>query len=421
MVILLNYCGEGELNLSGQRGHILVVDDNEMNRLKLSMGLKKQGHTVLQAEGGQRALEMLRAEPFDLLLLDILMPGIDGYQVLREMKGDELLRDIPVIVISALNEMDSIVTAIELGAEDYLPKTFDPVLLKARIGACLEKKRLRDNEQLYLKGLERELEIGRQIQAGFLPEKLPQPPGWEIAARLQPARQVAGDFYDAFVTGHDNKIGLVIGDVCNKGVGAALFMTLFRSLIRAIANFEHFTRKNLRLMEFNDFTGESDRAIISDEINLKHTVQLTNDYIAITHSQAHMFSTLFFGLLDSNTGSLVYINGGNEPPIIVGPNGIKSKLLRTGPVVGLFPGIDYQVASAHLEPGDILFAFTDGVTDAQNPEGELFSQERLITLLDSPVGSTPALLNKIETALQAHAASADQYDDITMLAVRRIP
>ena len=95
MVILLNYCGEGELNLSGQRGHILVVDDNEMNRLKLSMGLKKQGHTVLQAEGGQRALEMLRAEPFDLLLLDILMPGIDGYQVLREMKGDELLRDIP--------------------------------------------------------------------------------------------------------------------------------------------------------------------------------------------------------------------------------------------------------------------------------------------------------------------------------------
>ena len=407
--------------MSGEHGHILVVDDNEMNRLKLSMGLKKQGHTVLQAENGKRAMELLRAEPFDLLLLDILMPVMDGYEVLRELKRDELLRNIPVIVISSLNEMESVVAAIELGAEDYLPKTFDPVLLRARIGACLEKKRLRDIEHLYLKGLERELEIGRQIQAGFLPDKLPQAPGWEIDARLQPARQVAGDFYDAFVTGPDKKIGLVIGDVCNKGVGAALFMTLFRSLIRAFANFEHFTRKDLRLIAFNDFNADTNQIISNDELHLKHTVQLTNDYVAVTHSKAHMFSTLFFGLLDSNTGSLVYINGGNEPPIIVGSNGIKSRLLRTGPVVGLFPGINYEVDAVTLEPGDTLFAFTDGVTDAQNPEGELFSQERLVSLLEGPVGSATALLDEVEMTLRAHTAGADQYDDITMLAVQRIP
>src|SRR5512138_3095844 len=122
------------------QGHILIVDDLRTNRLSLSFGLKQQGHTVAEAENGRQALEMLRAESFDLVLLDILMPEMDGYEVLEQMKKDSVLRDVPVIVISAQDELESVVRGIELGAEDYLPKSFDPVLLKARIGACLEKK-----------------------------------------------------------------------------------------------------------------------------------------------------------------------------------------------------------------------------------------------------------------------------------------
>jgi DNA-binding response OmpR family regulator len=136
-------------------GHILVVDDNRLNRLKLSRGLEHQGHTVTLAEHGRQALEMLQAMSFDLVLLDILMPEMDGHQVLARMKGDSVLRHIPVIVISALDELESVVKGIELGAEDYLPKSFDPVLLKARIGACLEKKRLRDQEAEYLRQVAR--------------------------------------------------------------------------------------------------------------------------------------------------------------------------------------------------------------------------------------------------------------------------
>src|SRR5512143_3723720 len=131
-------------------GHILVVDDLRTNRLKLSLGLKQQGHTVAEAENGRQALEMLHAESFDLVLLDILMPGMDGYEVLGEMKKDSALRNVPVIVISAQDELESIVRGIELGAEDYLPKSFDPVLLRARIGACLEKKHLRDQQRRIL-------------------------------------------------------------------------------------------------------------------------------------------------------------------------------------------------------------------------------------------------------------------------------
>ena len=133
-----------------ERGQVLVVDDNKMNRIKLARHLEQQGHSVSTAENGQEALEMLRSRPFELVLLDIMMPVMNGYEVLEIMKGEHVLRDIPVIVISAVEEMDSVVRCIEMGAEDHLPKNYDPVLLNARIGASVEKRRLRNEvvEQL---------------------------------------------------------------------------------------------------------------------------------------------------------------------------------------------------------------------------------------------------------------------------------
>jgi len=136
--------------MTDEQGQILVVDDNRMNRIKLSRSLEQQGHAVGLAEDGQQALDMLRVEAFDVVLLDIIMPGMDGYQVLERIKGDPELRDIPVIVISALDEIDSAVRCIEMGAEDYLPKPFNPVLLRARLNASLQKKKLRDLEKAYL-------------------------------------------------------------------------------------------------------------------------------------------------------------------------------------------------------------------------------------------------------------------------------
>jgi adenylate cyclase len=127
--------------------HILVVDDNKMNRLLLARGLEQQGHHVSFAENGRQALEMLHARGFDLVLLDVLMPEMDGYQVLGELMADTDLKNVPVIMVSAVGELDSVVKCIEMGAEDYLPKPINPVLLKARIGSSLEKKRLRDQQR----------------------------------------------------------------------------------------------------------------------------------------------------------------------------------------------------------------------------------------------------------------------------------
>ncbi|MGI9317371.1 MAG: adenylate/guanylate cyclase domain-containing protein [bacterium] len=126
------------------KGHVLVVDDDSLNRLQLLQGLKQQGYSTAQAEDGARALEVLDEESFDLVILDILMPNLDGFEVLRRMKNDGALRDIPIIVISALDEMDSVVRCIRMGAEDHLSKPFDPTLLEARVGACLEKKQMRE-------------------------------------------------------------------------------------------------------------------------------------------------------------------------------------------------------------------------------------------------------------------------------------
>lgn len=175
-----------------EQGHILVVDDLRINRMKLSLGLKQQGHTTAEAENGRQALDMLRAESFDLILLDILMPEMDGYEVLEHMKKDHALRDVPVIVISAQDELESVVRGIELGADDYLPKTFEPVLLQARIGACLEKKRLRDKEQAYIREIQMEREKSEQLLLNILPAP--------IAERLKRDHEVIADnFYDVSV------------------------------------------------------------------------------------------------------------------------------------------------------------------------------------------------------------------------------
>jgi two-component system, cell cycle response regulator len=161
-----------------------------LNRTLLARRLERLGHAVGQAANGREALALLAAEPFDLVLLDIMMPELDGYEVLRRLKAHERLRDIPVIVISALDELASAVRCIELGAEDYLPKPFDPVLLRARIGAGLEKKRLRDQEVAYLEHVARLTEAAAAVEAGAFDAALLG----DVAARSDPLGRLARVF-----------------------------------------------------------------------------------------------------------------------------------------------------------------------------------------------------------------------------------
>lgn len=381
-------------------GHILVVDDNEMNRDLLSRRLRRDGHTVVIAEHGRAALDALAREPFDLVLLDIMMPELTGYEVLEIVKKDPALRHIPIVMITAATEEESIVRCLSLGADDHLPKPFNPAILRARVASSLAKKKLHDSEQRYAKSLERELEIGREIQLGFLPDALPSPTGWELRAHFRPARQVAGDFYDAFVL-PEGRVALVLADVCGKGVGAALFMALFRSLLRALAEPQFAAAPS-----------------VAD--GLRATVQGTNDYIARTHGRANMFATAFVAVLDPVTGALEYVNAGHEPPTIIGAGGaLRARLTPTGPALGLMPDLAFGVANERLAAGETLFAYTDGVVDARDLRDGPFGEERLMALLASEGTAAAGLLARIDAALSAHMTTAAQFDDVAMLAMRR--
>lgn len=270
---------------------------------------------------------------------------------------------------------------------------------------------------------ERELEIARQIQAGFLPDRLPQPPGWEIAAGFRPAQQVAGDFYDAFPLTHNRRVGLVIADVCDKGVGAALFMALFRTLIRAFAQ-QHYALRWADVLTEDAPAGRTggQRALPSTGTSaLQNAVSLTNAYIHHNHGESGMFASVFFGVLDPATGALAYVNGGQPPPLLVGGRQIKACLNPTGPVLGILPDAEWEIRQAPLQPGDLLLAYTDGITEARNAFGGFYGEERLRALVCREPFSAHALAEAVAADVQAFAAGAEQSDDITLLAVRRAP
>ena len=378
-------------------GRVLVVDDNETNREVLVRRLEPQGYVVATAVNGRDALDRLAAEPFDVVLLDIMMPELNGYQVLERLRGDAGLPPVRVIMLSALDEVESVVRCLDLGADDYLTKPINTTLLRARLESSLARKRLRDRESLYARGLERELEIGREIQAEFLPAALPEVAGWEFAASLRAARQVGGDFYDAFAIDGSGRIGLAIADVCDKGVGAALFMALYRTMLRVGAA----------------------RGSAGDDADPAAALRLVNDYIATAHRRSSMFATVFFAVLEPAVGALSFANGGHEPPLLLRTGGGRERLHPTGPAVGMIAGAEFTTGFARLDRGDALLAFSDGVTEARDGGGALYGDERLVALLAAPPESANGLLALVEADLAAHVGAAPASDDVTLLAVRR--
>ena len=187
--------------------------------------------------------------------------------------------------------------------------------------------------------------------------------------------------------------------MCDKGVGAALFMALFRSLIRSAAQQRPAGRP--------------------DAEHVLHTARVVNDYIATTHGASNMFATAFLGVLDPASGRLVYVCAGHEAPAVAASGNVRQRLEPTGPALGLLPGLDFEAAEATLAPGETLVAFTDGVTDAQAPDGSFFSEERLLSLVATPAPSSDVLLDRVDAALAEHVAGGANFDDVTLLVLQR--
>ena len=270
--------------------------------------------------------------------------------------------------------------------------------------------------------LNAELEKGRQIQKNFFPNRSPLIQGWEISTYFKEARQLSGDFYDVFEL-PSGRLALVVADVCDKGVGAALFMALFRSLIRVFSNYadsEDNTEKATQKTGCRIYSKLNESSSNPIPPGALKAVELTNDYVAVNHGELVMFATIFFGLLDPVTGSLHYINAGHDPLVLVNSSGgIKALLKPTASAVGFDTDARFGFEHIKMEPGSLLLGYTDGVPDAINEAGEFYTAEKLFSLLKQPVASAPSLINRIVTAVESHIGEAEQHDDITLMVISR--
>jgi serine phosphatase RsbU (regulator of sigma subunit) len=262
-----------------------------------------------------------------------------------------------------------------------------------------ELARLQVKEHAFLEAINRELDRGRRIQKGFLPQTLPQPKGWEIAASFVPARAVSGDFYDAFMLG-EKHLAFAIADVSGKDVSAALFMALICTLIRILTE-----------------------RLFAEGVDPLNAVGIINEYVLAHYSQAkdrQMYTTLFLGLIEVDGGELHYCNAGHYPPVVVSAGSIQTHLLTTGPALGLIPGVEYKKETSVILPQTLLFAYTDGVTDARSPDGDQFTTARMFEIVKREAASASEKLTHIETALSEHTRGAEPSDDITILILRRL-
>jgi sigma-B regulation protein RsbU (phosphoserine phosphatase) len=378
---------------------ILVVDDVAENRDLLLRRLQRLGFKDIdQGENGNEALAAIAAKAYDLVLLDIMMPELDGFGVLEVLKRDGRINELPVVVISALNEIEPVVRCIELGAEDFLFKPFNPTLLRARVLATLEKKALRDHTRDELARKQRELNEARTLQLALAPPAF----AGERAGRalridvlLEPAKEVGGDLVDHFALGDDTLV-LALGDVSDKGAGAALMMARTHALLRALA-------------------ARPDAAALFAEPG--RALDLVN--VALAEGNASCsFVTFLLATLDMPSGRLVYVRAGHVPPYHRNGTGAVGRLEALGgPPLGLDETYRYKAGEATLAPGDRLLIVTDGFTEAHDPQGALYGDARVAQFMAAVAPGDTDALGRLAGDVRAFAAGRPAFDDMAALLV----
>ena len=374
--------------------NILLVDDSPANLRLLSQILGEHGYGVRAVTSGPRALASVELTPPDLILLDIRMPEMDGFEVCQQLKANPKTADVPILFISALDDIQDKMRAFSAGGVDYITKPFQLEEVIARVETHLALRRLQRNLQDANQRMERELALAAQVQASFMQRILPDVPGWQLAVTLIPARTTSGDFYDVVLL-PTGGLSLLIADVVDKGVGAALYMAMSCALLRA-------------------YTGEHPN-------NPELACQAVNERL-LEYATADQFVTVFLGILDPQSGTLVYSNAGHNPPILLRPNEPdRTQLLRnTGLPLGVSEEGAWSSKSVQLAPGDVLVLYTDGVTDAESADGDFYDLSRLVETTSQNAGSAAAeLRDAILDDVHNFTRGAVQSDDMAVMVLAR--
>jgi serine phosphatase RsbU (regulator of sigma subunit) len=375
-----------------QKKTILLVDDAPAN-IQVANSILKDIYKVRIATSGAKALEIANAmPPPDLVLLDVMMPEMDGYEVCTRLKESSQTRDIPIIFLTGQTEIEDETRGFEVGAVDYIHKPFSPAIVKARVQTHLVLRGIREQLALQLQTIQKELETARQIQLSILPTEIPKIEGLDIAARYIPMTSVAGDFYD-FIVVDDQRIGILIADVSGHGMPAALIASMLKIALAAQSQ------------------NAADPAQVLSGLNQTLCGKFQHHYI----TAAYLF-------VDLAKKTLTY-SGAGHPPLLswsTASAGVR-EILENGLFLGKFPWATYSSLELPLSEGDRYLLYTDGIPETSNRNGVEFGEERFRQFLASERdGSANQFAESLLNELFCWASlepGEDLDDDVTMVAI----
>ena len=410
-----------------ESGRLLVVDDDGANRQILFDLLTPRGYEVTLAEDGERALALAEQEVFDLVLLDITMPGIDGFEVLKRMRESQGRSELPVIMVTGRNERGHVVRALDGGANDYVTKPLDLPVVVARLRTQLSLKRAYD----HILSLEHNLEVRHAelekanaelentyeqmkgdlrsaagVQRSLLPASLPAIPGVRFTWAFRPCADLAGDILNVF-TVDDDHVAFYLLDVSGHGVRAALLsVTLSRILTHVPDQPSLVCRRTA-----GGRLEPTPPAIVAEELNRRFQLDLNS----------WQYFTIFYGVLNTQTYELRYVSAGQPGPVHVPGEGDPVDLSRPVFAIGWVPEPHYQERRLQLEPGDRLYLYSDGIDEARNDAKELFGSDRVVHAIGQHRSlSLKDSVMRVMKAAESHAGRPFE-DDVSALAVEIDP
>ena len=387
--------------LEDRPSKILIVDDEPRNVRVLQVRLKSEGYDIIMAENGAEALEKTRKEQPDLILLDVMMPNMNGYEVCETLRADEATRFIPVIMVTALHEREHKLQGLEAGADDFITKPPDTVELSTRVRSLLRIKHFQDslthlNRELEIRNdvMEQDLRMAREVQQQLLPQDVTEIPGFHVAYHYTPESQVGGDFVDLTSMEH-TRLGVFVADAMGHGAQAALVTVLLKT---ALAEKLGDTQEPEQIL-----TGLNDRFVelLSGEI--------------ITYASGCYFR------FEAEQKRIIYSNAGHPFPLLLNrADGtcVEVQGAGTGTGIGLLPGAEYETAEHAFGKDDVLLLFTDGIYEALNPVGGQYGVERMQEQLHLHRDkSLETMLGNLLEDMNNFTEGVPLADDVTLVAV----
>ncbi len=403
--------------------HILVVDDNEANRDVLSRRLQRRGYVPVKVEDGPSALAAIGQQVFDLVLLDVMMPGMSGLEVLEEIRKTRSPTDLPVIMATAKDQSEDVVIALNMGANDYVTKPLDFAVVMARVQfqlmlrrsvqqvLQLQQKLGTQNDALHsvngklsdaYNRINRDLEAAARIQESYLPTNLPKIPGYDFAWAYQPCEHLAGDFLNVCPIDRDH-VGMYVLDVSGHGVSAALLAV---AAARALSPAPDPDSILIQPATTDAPAPPTPPSEVADRLNQKFNWE----------SNPGQFITIFYALLDIPGRNLTYTSAGHPGAVVLHTDGSTEILHRSGLPIGV--GEPYKQTEVSLRPRDRVYLYTDGVTEAMNAAGELYGHDRMIACVQKSAGlPLKESIEELKKQVVSWRGSERVRDDMSILAV----